>query len=63
MNQAKKSNDKGLDLSQSKKSSVDKRYCNQLELMKISSKVRQEELEESNRKLKEENKILKDKNY
>lgn len=41
LNQAKKQNDKGLDMNQNKKHSVDKRYSNQLELMKISSKVRQ----------------------
>lgn len=39
--QSKKQTDKSVDLSQSKKS-VDKRYNNQLELLKISSKVRQE---------------------
>ena len=41
LNQIKKHNEKGLDTSQMKKNSVDKRYSNQLELMKMSSKVRQ----------------------
>lgn len=41
LNQIKKHNEKGLDTSQMKKNSVDKRYSNQLQLMKMSSKVRQ----------------------
>lgn len=42
LNQIKKQSEKELNISQMKKNSVDKRYSNQMELMKMSSKARQE---------------------
>jgi chromosome segregation ATPase len=63
LNQLKKQNERGADLGSVKKNSVDKRFSNQIELLKMSSKVRQEEYEESNKKLKEEIKGLKERNF
>ena len=61
--QLKKNSDKSMiEESGVRRQSMDKRYTNQLELVKMSSKVRQEELQEINKRLKEENKSLKEKN-
>ena len=46
-----------------KKHSLDKRYTNQVEIMKMASKVRQEELEQANKKMKEEMSNIRQKNF